>query len=181
MNPATIIELLLSNLWPLLPFRILRADEWGARWKKWGTEGEALGPGGVYWCLYFMHPFDRCSSGESMEDLPTLSVVTSDDYAVCVSGNFGWKVKDPVAYFEKVDNVSAALIKLSANHIAKHVRKRKYTETVKNLDSLEASLKRTLQTQANEWGVTITRVGLADFVPSTQAIRLFQDPGSRAF
>ena len=174
MNPALIVEMLLSNLWPLLPFRIVRSDEWGARWKRWGTEGEALGPG-LHWCLYFFHPFERCSRGEGMLDLATQTVVTADDFAVCYSANIGWRVVDPVAYFVEVDNVEHALKALAATHLAKNVRKRKYADTVKKLDDLETSLRRTLEAQAKHWGVAITRVGFTDFVPSSQQVRLFQD------
>lgn len=174
MNPATIVELLLSNLWPLLPFRVVRSDEWGVRWHKWGTKGIALKPG-FHWVLYFWHPFERVSRGEAMLDLPIQSAVSTDDYAVCYSANIGWRVREPVAYFCEVDNVETALSALAATHLAKQVRKRKYTETVKNLDALEASLRRTLETQAKKWGVEITRVGFTDFVPVQQQVRLFQD------
>lgn len=174
MNPAAIVEMLLSNLWPLMPFRIVRSDEWGARWKNWGTVGEALGPG-VHWVLYFAHPFEKCSRGEGMLDLPTQSVVTADEYAVCYSANIGWRIVDPVAYFVEVDNVEHALIALAMTHLAKNVRKQKYTDVVRGLDKLEASLRRTLETQARKWGVEITRVGFTDFVPVAQQVRLFQD------
>lgn len=174
MNPAALVEILLSNLWPLLPFRIVRQDEWGARWKKWGTVGEALGPG-IHWVLYFFHPFEKCSRGEGMLDLPTQSVVTVDDAAVCYSANIGWRIVDPVAYFVEVDNVADSLTALAATHLAKNVRKRKYSEVVRQLDKLEASLRLTLQTQAKKWGVEITRVGFTDFVQVEQNIRLFQD------
>lgn len=174
MNPAALVEILLSNLWPLLPFRIIRQDEWGARWKNWGKEGEALAPG-FHWVLYFFHQFEKVSRSEGMIDLPTQSCVTVDDYAVCYSANIGWRVVDPVAYYVEVDNVESALKALSAAHLSKNVRKRKYTEVVKNLDVLEASLRRTLETQSKAWGVKITRVGFTDFVPVQQQVRLFQD------
>lgn len=174
MNPAAIVEILLSNLWPLLPFRVIRSDEWGVRWHKWGTVGEPLKPG-FHWVLYFFHPFERVSRGVGMIDLPTQSSVTADDYAVCYSANIGWRVVDPVAYFVEVDNVEHAVSALAAKFLAKTVRKQRYIETVKELDKLETACKAAIQRACKPWGVEITTLGFTDFVPSSQQVRLFQD------
>lgn len=176
MNPATIVEVLLSNLWPLLPFRIVRSDEWGVRWRKWGAVAEIIRPGFV-WCWYVVHQFERMSNGEAVLDLPTQSVVTADEYAVCLSGIVNWRVVDPVKAYCNVDNLEASLRGVALRHLSKNIRKRKYTETVKNMDALEASLRRTLETRCKHWGVEITDVGLSDFVHATQQVRLFQDAG----
>lgn len=173
MNPATIVEMLLSNLWPLLPFRIVRADDYGARWT-WGTNGETLAPG-FHWVWYVANQYERVSRGVAYVDLPTQSAVTTDDYAVCYSANIGWRVVDPVKFWEEVDDVEKSLKALAATHLSKNVRKRKYVDVVKDLDRLEVSLRTTLQTQCNEWGVKIVRVGFSDFVPVAQQVRLFQD------
>lgn len=176
MNPATIVEVLLSNLWPLLPFRVVRSDEWGVRWT-WGKNPKPLASG-FHWCWYVVHSFERMSNGEGMYNLPTQSVVTADDYAVCYSANIGARIVDPVAYYCEVDNFTEALEALAMTHLAKQVRRRKYAQVVRELDKLELSLRATLTTQCHTWGVKITRLGFTDFVHVSQQVRLFQDTAS---
>ena len=177
MNPAELVSILLNNLWPLLPFRIVKSFELAVRWT-WGRNPKQLQPG-FHWCFYVIHSYEAVTQAEEMLNLPTQSVVTLDDYPVSFSVNIGRRVTDAVKFYCDIQDFDASLEALSMIHLSRAVRAKKYTELVRGLDKLEANLKRSLETKCAKWGASITSVGFTDFVHVSQQIRLFQDKPSK--
>lgn len=164
----------LADLWPFvrvqqwqrgvrttfIPFRgvVIRVLDPGAHRKLWWFET-------VVWQTVIPQVYN----------LPTQTITSKDGVPVTLSVNFGYAVDDAEAAINNVYDLNDSIQGLAMMHIAKKVREWTWDELIEHQGDLERSIKTTLTTRVQKWGVVITDVGLTDLVKA-RTFRLFGDP-----
>ena len=105
---------------------------------------------------------------EDTDNLLTQSVTTKDGVAVSFSANFAYQIEDVRAMVFNVREFASSLRDVGMMHLADRVRDLTWAELRDGQRDLEKSLRGTLTTRAQGWGVKITRVGLTDLVKARQ-------------
>lgn len=168
-----LVDALFQNFMELMPFYIVHSYESSVRWT-WGKKPRELGPG-IHLRCYLMHSVQTVITVDDVIALPTQSVITKDEKLVCFKASFGYRVKDPVAHLCNVTDFIDSTREIAMQHLAKRVREKTLAEMVEDLNTLEKSLRGTLETKFKDWGTEITMVGFTDFAEVPTQVRLFQD------
>ena len=168
----SLVDVVLQNVMEIMPFRIIMSYERGVRWRL-GVNPKALDPG-FHWCLPLLHTIEVININEEFHDLPVQTVTTSDGREITFSANVGYRIVDPVLYWEAVNQFDESIAAKAMVHLSERVRECEYQWLIKNQKELEKSLRGTLETRLKRWGATVTEVGFTEFVHVT-ALRIFKE------
>lgn len=166
------VQIILSNLMQLMPFRIVRSYERGVRWT-FGRNPVALDPG-LRWCIWFRHSTEIFAVVDFVLNLPTQSVRTKDGKEVVFSSNITLRIADPVKHYCAVQDFKQSVSDLAMTHLHRKIRGKVAADI--DLTETERQLKATLGDKLKEWGGEVLFVGFTDFVETGAQVRLFQDP-----
>lgn len=172
------LRLLLDSIHYLWPLRVIATYERGVLFMG-GRPGIELIPtggifkSGIYPFLPFFMRIETLALCEDVVDLPVQSITTSDGKTVTFSANVAYVITNAVAHYTNVQDFADSFSRAACGHLALKVREWSWEELHQGQKKLEASIKGTLTTRVEDWGVKILEVRLTD-CSLTRQYRLFQ-------
>jgi len=150
--------------------RVVLSYEGGVRFIL-GRPPQRLGPGWYLFIPFFMK-VETLALCEDVVDLPVQSITTADNKTVTFSANIAFIITDPLAHYTNVQDFSESFSRAACGHLALKIREWTWEELHQGQKKLEASLKGTLTTRVERWGVQIIECRLTDCA-LTRQYRLF--------
>ncbi|MCW2506081.1 MAG: band 7 protein [Actinomycetia bacterium] len=89
-------------------------------------------------------------------------IITRDNVSVDVSAVAYYRVVDPVKSLVAIENVAAAINQIAQTTLRKVVGQHSLDETLAQTDVINASIRKILDVQTEDWGVVVTLVELKD-------------------
>jgi regulator of protease activity HflC (stomatin/prohibitin superfamily) len=163
---------LLREFWRFLwPLHAVRVYQRGIRFRHWPEKDsprvEALAPG-LHFRMWVIEDIEVISVAPDPIKLTPQSLTTKDDRAITVRATILYEITDPVAAYVKINDHTDSMDDIAENHIAKKVRAWTWDELRAGQNDLEKSLKGTLTTRMEPYGVKILEAGLAELVEAKQ-------------
>jgi regulator of protease activity HflC (stomatin/prohibitin superfamily) len=164
----------LRTFWrSLLPFVVVRDYERAVRFTMGKSEPQ-LDPG-FHWLIPGVQQYEILGVAEDVMDLPEQSITTTDGVSVTLSANIIYRIVDAQLAHIAVQDFEQSLTRAAMNHIARKTREWTYQELSEGQKDLERSLKNTMTTRVEKWGVEIVDVGITDLVKA-ENFRHFGQP-----
>jgi regulator of protease activity HflC (stomatin/prohibitin superfamily) len=169
----TWIDAILSRIAELWPFVRVNTYQRGVRFRA-GRNPTELAPG-IHFAVWWFDDVHVVDVAEQPINLPTQTVTTRDDVPVTFSANVTYEIADVVQMYTSVQDFEDSINAIAMIHLAQRVRDWTWVELVEGQKELERSLKGTLTTRADRWGIKIIAVGFTDMVRA-RVHRLYGDP-----
>jgi regulator of protease activity HflC (stomatin/prohibitin superfamily) len=96
--------------------------------------------------------------------LENQDLTTKDGVGVSVSANVLYEIFDARASFVAVQHTVASLCDECRSQLSHRIRDYNYEELLHDQSDLEEKCAISINAKAEEWGITIIRVSLADFI-----------------
>jgi len=159
-----IIVLIIAVVTLLKSVTMVRQSEKGIV-ERFGKYKETLDPG-----LRFIVPFvdniaQRIDMRETVIDVEPQEVITKDNVAVTVDAVVYYAVTDPKSVRYEVANFRFAMSKLAQTNLRNIIRDMSLDETLTARDTINTSLRLTLDEATDKWGVKVVRVEVQKIDP----------------
>lgn len=163
-----LLQIVLDNLYKLWPVRIIDVDSQGV---KLFPKGVKLLHPGVHWFIPGIQEIEHWTVSYQEIDCQLQSISTTDNISVTFSANCGYTVQDASLMRTKVQHFDSTLERALRSNLAEAVSNSEYVLTKRARKKLCSEALRALREETKEWGVTIEKVRLTDFVPAEQMRR----------
>jgi regulator of protease activity HflC (stomatin/prohibitin superfamily) len=163
-----LLQIVLDNLYKLWPVRIIDVDSQGVKFSP--KKVEKLDPG-VHWFIPGWQEIEHWTVVYQEIDCQLQSIATTDNISVTFSANCGYTVQDASLMRTKVQHFDATLERALRSNLAEAVSDSEYVLTKRKRKSLCNAALKALRDETKDWGVTIEKVRLTDFVPAEQQRR----------
>mgnify|MGYP002629918819 CR=1 FL=1 len=125
--------------------------------------------------IYFLVPFfDRAAYEQEIReqviDIPSQSVITSDNIQVEVDGLLYLKVMDPMKASYGIGNYLAASVNLAQTTMRSEIGKISLGQTFAERDSVNAKIISEIDKASDPWGVKVLRYEIKDITPTRHVI-----------
>jgi regulator of protease activity HflC (stomatin/prohibitin superfamily) len=156
------IQYLFDFIGRFWPFVVVYSFQRGVRF--WcGVDRKILEPG-LYAFLPGLGHIEIVNVKEDILRLENQNLTTKDGTALHVSSNSTYEVIDARKAFCAVQDYKNNLADECRTQLARGIREYTYAELLEDQSGLEESLCEDMNAAAEPWGITVSRVGLADFV-----------------
>ena len=167
-----LIDFIVRNIMALWPIEVVESWEIGLR-VRLGIVREELAPG-VHWRWWFIDNIITQPSTETVADLQTFSITTTDNKPATLSASLAYRVFSPKSLWLKVNDQDDSIHNLALGKLASICSGMSWKELKSDRQKTEKRLTKVLAKETEEWGVKITRVYLTDCVQAKQ-MRLFTE------
>lgn len=156
------VQVVLDFLRQFWPFEIVYSYQQGVRF--WcGHDRKKLAPG-LYMFVPFFGKIEVMDVKTDVIRLQNQNLTTLDGQPVSVSANVTYHIDDARKAFTNVQQIIDNLADECRTGLARGVRDYEYDELLTAQGEMEEDVAQAIQEAAEEWGVTIHRVTLVDFV-----------------
>lgn len=163
-----LFQLILDNLYKIWPVRIIDIDSQGVKLSP--KKVEKLDPG-VHWFIPGWDEIEHWTVSYQEIDCMLQSVATSDNISVTFSANCGYTIQDASLMRTEVQHFDSTLERALRSNLAEAVADSEYVTTKRGRKKICYAALKALREETKNWGVTIEKVRLTDFVPAEQQRR----------
>lgn len=168
-------QLILDNLFKLWPIRIIDVDSQGVKFSP--KRVKVLYPG-IHWFIPGFQQIEEWAVVYQEIDCQLQSIATIDNIFVTFSANCGYTINDASLMRSKVQHFDGTLERAVRSNLAEAVADSEYALTKRKRKSLCYAALKALREETKDWGVTIEKVRLTDFVPADQQRRFISQDNS---
>lgn len=166
-DPFVIFVLLVVVLAVITIFSGVKSVPQGSRWtvERFGRYVRTLAPG-----LNLIVPFldkigAKLSVMETVLDVPSQEVITSDNAMITADGVVFYQVIDPARAAYEVNDLERATLQLTTTNIRSVMGSMELDQLLSNRDIINAKLLTAVDEATEPWGVKITRIEIRDITP----------------
>ena len=159
-----------TNSYYNLGFGVIVGQEYAVmlhRFKKFHTQ---LEPGFSFKIPFFDEVSFVHDLREQVIEVPMQTGVTRDNVSIMVDAVIYIQVVDPVKASYNVENYQEAIINLAQTTMRSEIGKLTLDETFEKRDEVNQKVVKTIEKEANDWGIEFMRYEVRDIDPPTQIL-----------
>lgn len=171
-----LIRFLLDSAGSLIPFRLVWEWERGLRFFV-GKYQRTVGPG-IHFVIPGLMEVKKLSVVPEIHTTPLQTITLRDNRTLTYSASFTAEVVDPYLAYNKVGHYEETVVELAGRVISQELADAdptRFDPARGKRDNLIEEIRRELDEASRKYGVSVTALGLNNFVLGVRTIRLLMD------